>query len=227
MILGIPLFLAITAFVFVIFVHELGHYLVGRLCGIGASVFSIGFGPKLFSYTDRNKTEWMVCLLPLGGYVKFLTKDEIRYREDQLKINISTDSLNLAKQGSFTESSLLARSLTVLAGPFANFLMAVFIFASLSQIAGTPSNDPIIGKVAKLPEAQISLAVGDRILSIEGKEVKKFSQVYDIVSNIDKLSNINFRVERNGQSFDLIIRHLFPPVVSNTRNRLVAAPTQC
>ena len=77
MIFGIPVFLAILAFVLVIFIHELGHYLVGRLCGIGVNAFSIGFGPKLISYTDNNNTEWKLCLIPLGGFVQFQTNNKI------------------------------------------------------------------------------------------------------------------------------------------------------
>ena len=81
-IFGIPIILAVAAFFLVVFVHELGHYIVGRLCGIGAEVFSIGMGPKLYGYVDRRNTEWRICILPIGGYVRFLDENEYTNSND-------------------------------------------------------------------------------------------------------------------------------------------------
>ena len=139
MILGFPFFLVIVAFVSVIFIHELGHYLVGRLCGIGASTFSIGFGPKLFSFKDSNNTEWKLCLIPLGGFVKFVTNEDDGSSSLELDGKNSARTLPLLNQRSFDSSSLFARTLTVLAGPFANFLMSAIIFTYVAVVSGTMS----------------------------------------------------------------------------------------
>ena len=169
MIFGTPIILAVLAFVSVIFIHELGHYLVGRLCGIGASTFSIGFGPKLISYTDRHNTQWMICLIPLGGFVKFQTNDE-NSKKELINYDKKTYLLTLKpKKLSFEDASLMARALTVLAGPVANFLMSAMIFALVAQAVGVMSDEPTVGEVATLPSEQVSLMAGDRILNVEGE----------------------------------------------------------
>ena len=110
----LPIFYAILAFCLVIFIHELGHYLIAKICGIKSTDFSIGFGPELFSIIDKSGTKWKICLIPLGGYVKFVQSE-----------NVSNDK---DKKQSFDESALLNRTLTVLAGPIFNFLLAFFLF---------------------------------------------------------------------------------------------------
>ena len=173
MIFGIPIILAIIAFVFVIFIHELGHYLMGRFCGIGATSFSIGFGPKLISFTDRHNTEWMICLIPLGGYVKFQTNSESTDKDLVFKNKKRYWRALQANKLSFEDSSILARALTVFAGPLANFLMAAFIFAFVYQVNGIMSDQPIVGDVVNLPSGQVSLIPGDKILSVQGKKIEK------------------------------------------------------
>ena len=213
MILGVPLFLAIVAFISVIFVHELGHYLIGRWCGIGATSFSIGFGPKLFSYKDRRNTEWMICLVPLGGYVKFVTEN------DNLEVSSAhSDKLNLEDKDSnfnrsFESSSLIRRSLTVLAGPGANFLMATVIFSFVSTMTGVMSTEPVIGNVAKIPGQGFTLMVGDRILTVEEQPVQTFSQIYEIIANLERLSDVKIELVRDGKVLNETIPHLFQPIV--------------
>ncbi|PQM62693.1 MAG: RIP metalloprotease RseP [Rhodobacteraceae bacterium] len=213
LILGTPIFLAIIAFVAVIFIHELGHYLMGRLCGIGASTFSIGFGPKLISYTDRRNTEWTLCLIPLGGFVKFWTKSDDPSPNNKINYRNETSSTGSFSQKSFEASTLLARTLTVLAGPFANFLMSVVIFTGVALSNGIISPDPIVGKVAALPGDRKSILAGDKILSIQGQSIDRFEQIYEITSEMDRSSSINFRVLRDGKTLDLIVPYLFQPVV--------------
>ena len=105
---GMPIVSAVFAFFLVVFVHEMGHYWVGRLCGIGAKTFSIGLGPKIFSMVDKRNTEWQICLLPIGGYVKFLEKSD---KKDPLYVFSGSD---------FKSAKLTRRFLTVIAGPTAN-----------------------------------------------------------------------------------------------------------
>ncbi len=213
MIFGIPIILVVFAFVSVIFIHELGHYFVGRLCGIGATIFSIGFGPKLISYTDRHGTEWMICLIPLGGFVKFQTKNEIKNKNlvpNERKMNRGRSN---TRKLSFEDSSLLARTLTVLAGPLANFLMAAVVFSFVSLLSGIVSNEPVIGEVAVLPNEQVSLMAGDKILRMQGEKIEKFSEIYELAARIEQPSIINFEVLRDGQILNLSAPNLFQPVV--------------
>ena len=136
MILGFSIFAALFAFALVIFIHELGHYFVGRLCGIAVTDFSIGFGPVLLKYKDKNNTEWKLSLIPLGGYVKFLTEDNfttVQGNNDLVnndKLSLPSDIRQKAHK-SFEKTTLKRRSLTVLAGPFANFIFSLFVFNHL------------------------------------------------------------------------------------------------
>ena len=211
MILGVPIFLTIIAFVSVILIHELGHYLVGRWFGIGASVFSIGFGPKLFSYTDRNNTEWMISLIPLGGFVKFITNKDNSLSNIPLEENLNIKAVQ--SNTSFESAGLIARVLTVLAGPFANFLMSVLIFSCVTIITGTVSTEPIIGKVEKLPGNINSLLPGDKILAVQDKPVENFNQVYDIAVKLGKRADVNFRILRNQKVLNLSVPYIFQPIV--------------
>jgi regulator of sigma E protease len=111
----------VVALSIIVFIHEFGHYIVGRWCGIKAEVFSIGFGPVLFSKNDKHGTKWQIALLPLGGFVKFLKEEALSIRDYEKNGNLYN------KKGSFEEASVLSRTLTVLAGPFANFILTFLI----------------------------------------------------------------------------------------------------
>ena len=213
MIFGVPILLAILAFISVVFVHELGHYLVGRCCGIGATTFSIGFGPKLFSYKDKRNTEWMICAIPLGGFVKFVTEKESSDAiiESNGRQNRVEETVN--NNMSFESSPLFRRVLTVLAGPAANFIMSFVIFSFLSLMTGVMSTEPIVGDVAKLPPRGFTLMTGDRILSIEGESVQTFTQVYEIIAELESMSDINLSILRKDQEITGTIPHLYQPIV--------------
>ena len=123
----LPFLIIITI---VVFVHEYGHYIIGRLCGIHAEVFSVGMGPKIYSWQDKHGTVWQIAAIPLGGYVKFLGD-----------ANISSIASNMShEKNTFNNASLKSKALTVLAGPVANFLLSFFIFTSLLFWHGKPSN---------------------------------------------------------------------------------------
>ena len=107
------------AFSIVVFVHELGHFIVGRMNKIGVLVFSVGFGPKLFSYHDKQGTEWKISIIPLGGYVKFLGD------ENPASINVPNElTLENRSSNSFVNASIFSRVSTIAAGPLANFLFS-------------------------------------------------------------------------------------------------------
>jgi len=213
LIFGIPVFLAILAFVLVIFIHELGHYMVGRLCGIGVNAFSIGFGPKLISYIDKNNTEWKLCLIPLGGFVQFQSNDKSFQQKIVIQKENKKNLVVKVAQCNFEAASILARSLTIISGPLANFLMSVLIFAFVAMITGTVSNKPIIGNVIELPDNRIALMPGDRVLSVQGTQIETFSEIYDFSAQFNKNDNIELRVLRGEETLDLKVPYLFQPVV--------------
>src|SRR5262249_33780870 len=135
-----------------VFVHEFGHYWVGRRFGIHAEVFSIGFGPELFGWTDRNGTRWKVSAIPLGGYVKFLG------HSDASSATPSGEPLDAEQRSrAFFTQPLHARAAVVLGGPFANLLFAFILLTGVFFVAGEPYSPPIVAVQAEGPAAQAGL----------------------------------------------------------------------
>jgi regulator of sigma E protease len=165
-----------------VFIHELGHYLAARMVGVHVETFSIGFGKAIASWTDRQGTVWKLAWLPLGGYVKLHGQER---PED-----VTSDVQALWQEGrTFHEKQVAARAFVVAAGPLANFLLAAVLFAGLYATLGKPvapeRTDPpaVIGEVVANSAAfKAGLKVGDRILSIEGKPIERFSELQAAVS---------------------------------------------
>lgn len=188
-----PLWLVLVAFVCAIgplvFFHELGHYLAARVFGVGAEVFSIGFGHEITGWTDKRGTRWKVGWLPLGGYVRFVGDEE---RAGQGEI----DEL---PKNAFAGKPVWQRFLIVLAGPVANFVLAILIFAGFFAAFGMPSTPPVVtGIQAGGAAATAGLQIGDRIEAVAGEETESFEDVRRIVS-IRPGADVTIRVERNGQ----------------------------
>lgn len=158
----------------VVFIHEFGHYIVGKWCGIHAEVFSIGFGKELGGWTDKRGTRWRVAAIPLGGYVKFLGDEDASSRTDDAKIQ-AMDAGERAR--SFGGADLWRRALTVVAGPTANFLLSIAIFAGIVLYTGLPSNRPVIGAVVEDAPFAIAFQPGDEILSVNGAPVETFEDI--------------------------------------------------
>ncbi len=154
-----------------IFLHELGHYWVGRWCGIRADIFSIGFGREVAGWTDRRGTRWKVGWMPLGGYVQFAGDADA----------VGTPSLPTGAPpvpGSFAAAALWKRALTVLAGPAANFLVAIVILAGFALSFGKFSIPPVVGTIKPAsPAAVAGLRAGDRIVSIDGRAIDGFVDI--------------------------------------------------
>src|ERR1700758_3492713 len=117
----------------VVFFHELGHFVVARRCGVRVLVFSIGFGPELFGFNDRHGTRWKISAIPLGGYVKFFGDENAASVPDQAAAAAMTEE---ERKVSFVHQKVGARSAVVVAGPLANFVLAVVIFAGILGIYG-------------------------------------------------------------------------------------------
>ncbi len=174
---GLPV---LFVFSIVVFFHELGHFLVARWCGVRVLVFSIGFGPELFGFNDRHGTRWKVAAVPLGGYVKFLGDDNAASVPDQ---NAIAEMSEADRRDSFPHKSVGARAAVVAAGPIANFIIAIVIFAGLAMLYGKPSTAARVDVVAEGSAAEeAGFQTGDVVLSINGQRIDNFTEMQRIVS---------------------------------------------
>ncbi|GGE44354.1 zinc metalloprotease [Agaricicola taiwanensis] len=174
----IPFLLVLTV---VIFIHELGHFLVARWAGVRVLVFSIGFGPELLGRTDRHGTRWRIAAIPLGGYVRFLGDANAASGTDHEAIEQMSDR---ARSETFAAASLPRRAAIVAAGPFANFILAVALFAGIFAFVGRPVTDARIDTVQEgSPAATAGFQPGDIILSINGDAISSFAELQRVVSS--------------------------------------------
>lgn len=194
----------------VVAVHEYGHYIVGRWCGIRADVFSIGFGPVLWSRPDRRGTIWQVAALPLGGYVRFHGDSDGASRSDPEAMA----RMSAAERAeTFHGASVGRRMLTVLAGPFANFVLSVVVFAGLAFWGGVPTERPALGEIKPLPNAVQPLRAGDVVLEVNGKPVSDFGDVFLAASEMPEPGPMAFVVERAGQRMHVEAPFATPPLI--------------
>ena len=164
----------------VVFVHEMGHYLVGRWCGIGVKAFSIGFGPELLGFNDRHGTRWMISAIPLGGYVKFVGDMNATSAPDAGEIEALTDA---EKKVAFHTQPVWKRAATVFAGPAFNFLLTIAVFAVMFSIYGKFVSEPVVAEVRPdSPAAAAGFLPGDRFVSVDGTPVESFADVQRMVT---------------------------------------------
>ncbi len=163
----------------VVFFHELGHFAVGRWCGVQVDAFSIGFGPELFAWNDRHGTRWRVAALPLGGYVKF--------HGDMNAASAGTDEsvagmTEAERSVTFQAQPVAERAAIVAAGPIANFILAMVILTGLIYVEGVPASDARIGLVNPgTAAAAAGFRPGDVVTAIDGKPVANFAAMQQIV----------------------------------------------
>jgi regulator of sigma E protease len=164
-----------------VFVHEWGHYIIARLCGVKIEKFSIGFGPEIFGRTDKNGTRWKFCLIPLGGYVQmFGDADPASARhteevQDGKKVRALTAS---EKKVAFFAQPVGRRAAIVFAGPAINYIFAIIILSGLYMVQGQPYTPPIAaGVVESSPAARAGIRVDDRIIAVNGVEISKFQDL--------------------------------------------------
>jgi regulator of sigma E protease len=197
---SVPGFLtAIAAFLFVltliVFIHELGHYLVARWCGVRVEVFSVGFGREIVGFDDRHGTRWRLSLIPLGGYVKFFGDFNEASMPDPEAERMSAADRAVA----LPFQPVWKRAAIVAAGPLANFLLAILIYAGTFMLVGQQIMPPkVAGVVPGGAAAQAGFQPGDFILSIDGKPVESFADVQRIVS-LRAGDRLIFEVERKNQ----------------------------
>lgn len=157
-----------------VFVHEFGHYWVGRRFGIHAEVFSIGFGPELFGWTDGNGTRWKVSAIPLGGYVKFLGDSDASSATPSDRPLSTEDS----RRAFFTQP-LHARIAVVLGGPAANLIFAFILLTGVFYAAGEPYSPSIVAVQVEGPGARAGLHTGDEIVSLAGQRIDRYEDIQD------------------------------------------------
>src|SRR5665647_931997 len=179
----------------VVFFHELGHFLVARLCGIKVLTFSIGFGPEIVGFNDRFGTRWKISAVPLGGYVKFFGDDNAASVPDHEAAAGMTEA---EKKDSFIYKPVGSRAAVVAAGPIANFILAIAIFAGVFMVAGKQTTSARVDAVQAGSAAQAAgFKPGDLVLAINGQTIESFSDMQRVVS-ISAGEPIEVTVERGG-----------------------------
>ena len=185
----------------VVFVHELGHYLVGRWCGIHAVAFAVGFGPELLGYTDRRGTRWKLCAIPLGGYVRYL--GDLNVASQPAGQEALARMTPEQRRRSFPAASLWKRALAVAAGPAFNFIFAIGIFTGVFMLYGQERIDPVVTQVSEGSAAEAAgFEVGDRLLFADSTPIEAFSDLQRYVQPRGE-REIVFRVERDGREIKL------------------------
>ncbi len=181
----------------VVFVHELGHYLVARINGVRVEVFSVGFGPELFGIEDKHGTRWRLSALPLGGYVKFAGDADVA--------SSSAESDEPLPHDSFYAKSVGKRSAIAFAGPFANLLLAAAIFAVFFLVVGQRYTPVEIGTVrAGSPAAVAGLEPGDRLVELNGSRVERFEELqFTLLQSLGE--PLTLAVERGDEELEFTV----------------------
>jgi regulator of sigma E protease len=184
----------------VVFFHELGHFLVGRACGIKVDVFSLGFGPEIAGFNDRHGTRWRLAVLPLGGYVKFHGDANGASATDFDAVDAMPDS---ERAVTFAAQSVWKRAATVAAGPIANFILALAIFTVMFFVEGRDVLTPRVDKLVDGGRAAIAgFQKGDLVTAIDGKKIESFGEMQRIVTANGDVT-LSFTVERDGRELQL------------------------
>ncbi|OJY46788.1 MAG: RIP metalloprotease RseP [Rhizobiales bacterium 64-17] len=179
----------------VVFFHELGHFLVARWRGIRVLTFSIGFGPELVGFNDRHGTRWKISAIPLGGYVKFLGDDNAASTPD----HDALQEMSAAdKSESFFHKPVGSRAAVVAAGPIANFILAIVIFAGIFMLYGKQITAARVDSVAPgSAAAEAGFQPGDTVMSIDGTRIDSFSEMQRIVS-VNAGQALKIEIDRGG-----------------------------
>ena len=209
----IPFLILITV---VVFIHEYGHYYFAKKYGVGVTDFSIGFGREIFGWNDKSGTRWKICWIPLGGYVKFFGDRNVFSQSEQQEI-INQYQEN-ERNKLFILKPLYQRSIIVVAGPLANFLLAIVIFVTINLFVGKDMTPAIIDEVQKDSPAFVAgMKKNDRIIYIDNKKIESILEVSTMI-NVSTSETINFLVLRDNEEISLFVKPNFVDVKDSLGN---------
>jgi regulator of sigma E protease len=211
-------FFFIVALSIIVFVHEYGHYIVGRWSGIHAEVFSVGFGPVLWSRLDKRGTRWQIAAIPFGGYVKFLGDADATSVQHGDVSGLSAEE----RRHTMTGAPLWARSATVAAGPVANFILTFVLLAGILLVLGIPREEPTVGTMRDFPHEGPTLLEGDVILAIQGQPTPDRETFGTVVSDLPNQRTMSYTVRRGTDELVVEGPHPFAPVVGEVIIRSAA-----
>ena len=211
----------VVALSIIVAIHEYAHYIVGRWSGIDADVFSLGFGPVLFSRVDKRGTKWQFALLPLGGYVKFKGDSNASGGKDEEAMAGLSDT---ERRRTMNGAPLWARAATVAAGPAFNFALSILIFTAVLMFRGEVTDPVKVGELRAVP-AQNELQVGDILLEIEGVVLPTYGESASFQSFLDDLpvqEHLNYTVQRGDSTLVVEGPYVYPPVATQIIPRSAA-----
>ncbi|MFN3970744.1 MAG: RIP metalloprotease RseP [Gemmobacter sp.] len=217
--LAFTLLFFVLALSIIVAVHEYGHYIVGRWSGIHAEVFSLGFGPVLYSRHDRRGTKWQVAALPFGGYVKFMGDADAASGKDGATISRLTPT---ERRRTMHGAPLWARSATVAAGPVFNFILSILVFGGWFLFNGVATEAPVVGSMKATPFEGQTLQPGDRILALNGVDTPDLAALVTAATGMAPGAAAEYRIERDGRTVTVTGPHPFPPIADGVAPRSAA-----
>ena len=209
----------VVALSIIVAVHEYGHYIMGRWTGIHAEVFSLGFGPVVFSRVDSRGTKWQLAALPFGGYVKFLGDSNAASGKDGTAISTMTEA---ERRHTMHGAPLWARALTVAAGPVFNFLMAMAIFIVMMLANGVATEEPVVGAVKPVPFEGQTLLPGDRVLQMAGTETPDLTALVAVAQDLTPAPSVRYLVKRDDSEVEFDGPYPFPPLADGVQPQTAA-----
>ncbi len=218
--MNLSVLVSVLAFVAVIgpliFVHELGHYLAGRLFGVQAEMFSIGMGRELFGWTDRRGTRWKVSALPIGGYVKFRGDMGPASTPDPAWQALPPEE----KAKTLQAKPVWQRFLIVAAGPITNFAAAILIFILYFAVTGVPQTPAVVGQIAPdTPAAAAGLRPGDRIVRVAGRSVDRFEDMAEMIALRPRI-RVDLLIDRGGRQLHVPVTPKAEEVIDPAGNKI-------
>ncbi|MBW4961027.1 RIP metalloprotease RseP [Sulfitobacter sp. CW3] len=205
----------VVALSVIVAIHEYGHYIVGRWSGIHADVFSLGFGPVLYSRVDKRGTVWQIAALPFGGYVKFAGDANAASGKDDAAMEAAqADPVRL--RSTMHGAPLWARAATVAAGPLFNFAMSIIIFTVIALQVGVAKDPLTVGELRALPFEESQLKTGDEILSVAGIPIPSADDATAYSAAFDAIplgQPLYYDVMRDGQQMTVPGPYIMPTLV--------------
>lgn len=220
----IPLWNNVVVFLIVlslvVFVHEFGHFIVARMCGVHVETFALGFGKELWGFNDKHGTRWKLCPIPLGGYCKMFGDSDPASCGPDEKVK---DMSEADKAKSFWHKPLYRRFAIVAAGPLTNYLFGIVIFVSIYAIVGLPFVEPVVDQVMENSAAEdAGIKIGDRIVEVDGAKIKKFEEIKMKVILSTEGQSLDFGIIREGKHINVAITPKIQEIedISGTKEKI-------